>query len=53
MLYLIGSIFLIGRLMHGITIGFMKYSPFLRVNRTLLTFLCILVISSSNITEVI
>ncbi len=53
MLYTIGSIFLISRLMHGVAFGFMKYSPFLRVGGTLLTFLCILVISVSNIIEVI
>ena len=53
LLYLTGTMFLISRLMHGVAFGFMKYSPFLRVGGTLLTFLCILVISVSNITEVL
>ena len=49
LLYMIGTIFLIARLMHGFAFGFMKYSPFLRVSGTLLTFLSILIISVSNI----
>jgi len=53
MLYLIGSIFFIARLMHGVAFGFMKYSPFLRVGGTLLTFLSILIISVNNIIQVI
>ena len=53
MLYMTGTMFLIARLMHGVAFGFMKYSPFLRVGGTLLTFLCILVISVSNFIEVI
>ena len=53
MLYMTGIIFLIARLMHGVAFGFMKYSPLLRVGGTLLTFLSILIISVSNIIEVI
>ena len=49
MLYMTGTIFIISRLMHGIAFGFMKYSPFLRVGGTLLTFLSILIISVSNL----
>jgi len=53
MLYMTGIIFLIARLMHGVAFGFMQYSPLLRVGGTLLTFLSILIISVSNIIEVI
>ena len=53
MLYMTGIIFFIARLMHGVAFGFMKYSPVLRVSGTLLTFLSILIISVSNIIEVI
>ena len=53
MLYMTGIIFLISRVMHGVAFGFMKYSPLLRFGGTLLTFLSILIISVSNIIEVI
>ena len=53
MLYMTGTLFMIARLMHGVAFGFMKYSPFLRVSGTLLTFLCILILSISNIVEVL
>ena len=53
MLYMTASLFMIARLMHGVAFGFMKYSPFLRVSGTLLTFLCILIVSISNIVEVL
>ena len=53
MLYTITTLFMIARLMHGVAFGFMKYSPFLRVGGTLLTFLCILILSISNIVEVL
>ena len=53
MLYMIGTLFMIASLMHGVAFGFMKYSPFLRVSGTLLTFLCILILSISNIVEVL
>ena len=53
MLYMTATIFMIARLMHGVGFGFMKYSPFLKVGRTLLTFLCILILSIINIVEVL
>ena len=53
MLYLSSILFIVARLMHGIAFGFMQYSPFLRVGGTLLTFMCILIISISNIIEVL
>ena len=53
MLYMTATLFMIARLMHGVAFGFMKYSPFLRVGGTLLTFLCILILSISNIVEVL
>jgi uncharacterized membrane protein YecN with MAPEG domain len=53
MLYMTATLFMIARLMHGVAFGFMKYSPFLRVSGTLLTFLCILILSISNIVEVL
>jgi len=53
MLYMTTTLFMIARLMHGVAFGFMKYSPFLRVSGTLLTFLCILILSISNIVEVL
>ena len=53
MLYMTVTLFMIARLMHGVAFGFMKYSPFLRVSGTLLTFLCILILSISNIVEVL
>ena len=53
MLYMTATLFMIARLMHGFVFGFMKYSPFLRVGGTLLTFLCILILSISNIVEVL
>ncbi len=53
MLYMTSTLFMIARLMHGVAFGFMKYSPFLRVGGTLLTFLCILILSISNIVEVL
>ena len=53
MLYMTATLFMIARLMHGVAFGFMKYSPFLRVGGTLLTFLCILILSVSNINEVL
>ena len=53
MLYMTATLFIIARLMHGVAFGFMKYSPFLRVGGTLLTFLCILILSISNIVEVL
>ena len=39
--------------MHGIGFGFMRYSPFLRVGGTTLTFVSILMIAVFNIYEVI
>ena len=53
MLYMTATFFIIARLIHGVAFGFMKYSPFLRVGGTLLTFLCILILSISNIVEVL
>ena len=53
LLYMTSAIFVVSRLMHGIAFGFMKYSPFLRVGGTLLTFLSILIISVSNIIEIL
>ena len=53
MLYMTATLFMIARLMHGFVFGFMKYSPFLRVGGTLLTFLCILILSISNIVQVL
>ena len=53
MLYMTATLLMIARLMHGVAFGFMKYSPFLRVGGTLLTFLCILILSISNIVEVL
>ena len=53
MLYMTATLFITARLMHGVAFGFMKYSPFLRVSGTLLTFLCILILSISNIVEVL
>ena len=53
MLYMTATLFMISRLMHGVAFGFMKYSPFLRVGGTLLTFLSILIISVNNIIEVL
>ena len=53
MLYMTATLFMIARLMHGVAFGFMKYSPFLRVGGTFLTFLCILILSISNIVEVL
>ena len=53
MLYMTATLFMTSRLMHGVAFGFMKYSPFLRVGGTLLTFLCILILSISNIIEVL
>ncbi len=53
MLYMSATLFMIARLMHGVAFGFMKYSPFLRVGGTLLTFLCIVILSISNIVEVL
>ena len=52
-LYMSSTLFIIARFMHGIALGFMKHSPFLRVGGTLLTFLCILIIAVSNIIEVL
>ena len=53
MLYMTATLFIISRFMHGVAFGFMKYSPFLRICGTLLTFLCILILSISNIIEVL
>ena len=53
MLYMTATLFMISRFMHGVAFGFMKYSPFLRVGGTLLTFLCILILSIRNILEIL
>ena len=53
MLYMTATLFMIARLMHGVAFGFMKYSPFLRIGGILITFLCILILSISNIVEVL
>ena len=53
MLYMSSSLFIIARLMHGVAFGFMKYSPFLRIGGTLLTFLSIMIVAVSNIIDVL
>ncbi len=53
MLCMTATLFMVARVMHGVAFGFMKYSPFLRVGGTLLTFLCILILSISNIVEIL
>ena len=52
-LYLVSCLFLISRLMHGIGLGFMRHSPFLRGWGTVLTFVSILLIAMFNVYEVI
>ena len=53
MLNMTATLFMIARLMHGVAFGFMKYGPFLGVCGTLLTFLCVLILSINNIIEVL
>ena len=48
-LYLVSCLYLTSRLMHGIGFGFMRYSPFLRVGGTTLTFVSILMLSLIHI----
>ncbi len=52
-LYLIATLFLLARIMHGIAFGFLKYNPICRVGGTFLTFFCILVIGIHNLVEIL
>ena len=48
-LYFNGSIFTIGRLMHGVVFAFMKPSPFMRIGGMVLTFMGFLGLMASAI----
>ena len=48
-LYFNGSIFTIGRLMHGVVFAFMKPNPFMRIGGMLLTFMGFLGLIASAI----
>ena len=48
-LYFNGSIFTIGRLMHGVVFAFMKPNPFMRIGGMILTFMSFLGLIASAI----
>ena len=48
-LYFNGSIFTIGRLMHGVVFAFMKPNPFMRIGGMILTFMGFLGLTASAI----